>query len=230
MSWKSIRLPLLACLAVLSIAAAILDSKGLLFKNENSLPEPKLATINEIDSTPEPTSSPTAKSILTNTKPKTTPTPAAITATNAPSSGNQSNSNDNNTGGNQVSNPTTNPTTAPTQKPATITPAPTAIPIVAPTQEPANIQVWVRGWKYSSTGHQYSADGSIKIFNGGTEVASGFYNSYQDPYKATNLPTNANLSVYFYMSGCGQVKNVSTGNASSLYQLDFHFSNTTTCL
>lgn len=233
MSWKKIRLPLLAVLAMLSITTAVLDHQGLLFGNKNDQLQPEIAIVDDIINSPVATASaiPSTKGTSKpSIKPKSTNKPTASSTNSSLNSNQNTSSSSDNTGGGQFSNPTTVTTPSSTQAPIYPTTTPTATPIFTQTPEPVNVQIWVLGWWYSENGHQYSADGEVKIYNGSTLVASGFYNSYEERYKATNLPTNANLSVYFYMSGCGQVKNVSTGNVSALHQLDFHFNKSTTCL
>jgi hypothetical protein len=165
--------------------------------------------------------------------PETTVTPSAkkkivtttTIATNRPTQTNNTNTT-NNSNTNEVSNATatSQPTAVPTATPVVSTPTPTQQP------ETVNIQAWIKGWWYSESGNQYSADGDIKIYNGNTLVASGFYNSYEEPYKVSNLPENSTLSIYFYMGTCGQLKYITTGNLSSLQQVDFHFYPSTNCL
>lgn len=165
---------------------------------------------------PETSVTPSAKKKVVN---------ATATPTNKATEANNPNTtNNNNTNPISTTTATAQATTTPTVAPVVSTPTPTQQP------ETVNIQAWIKGWWYSERGNQYSADGDIKIYNGNTLVASGSYNSYEEPYKVSNLPENSTLSIYFYMGTCGQLKYITTGNLSSLQQVDFHFYPSTNCL
>lgn len=178
---------------------------------KNSPTEAPLAT-----SSSSPTPSPKSKKYVSTT-------PTGKPSANNPTSQNSQTTNNN---ANSANNPTSTPT-APT-----VTNAPTQSPTSAPTPTPQqiNIQIWVRGWQYTDNGHQYAAGGNVKIKNGDNEIASGSIGG-DDYYKVSNMPQNANLTIYFYLySGCGQSKQLTTGANSSLHQIDFSFNSSTSCL
>ncbi len=226
MIWKKVRLPALLITLIVSTAILIadinIDKNPVSTRVSQNTPEPTFPPI--------PTTTVQSKVVI-NQKDKLKPTVTAKPSTTVNQNTAQTNSgNSNSTSSNptvsnsQAANPTPAPTLNPTAVPVVSTPAPTQQP------ETVNIQAWIKGWWYSESGNQYSADGDIKIYNGNTLVASGSYNSYEEPYKVSNLPENSTLSIYFYMGTCGQLKYITTGNLSSLQQVDFHFYPSTNCL
>lgn len=185
--------------------------------------------------TPEPTFPPipttmVQSKVVINQKDKLKPTvttkPTTVNQNTAQTNSGNSNSTSSNptVSNSQTANPTSAPTVNPTTVPVVSTPAPTQQP------ETANIQIWVEGWWYSENGHQYSADGDIKIYNGNDLIATGFFNSYEEPFKISNMPTNTSLSIYFDFATCSQVKYITTGNVSTMHRVGFNFYTSTNCL
>lgn len=225
MSWKKIRLPLLIFLLISLTTVLIFSLKNKIDPEFNS---------NKPLSTPESTFS-TANTPISSVRPSSITTKNTATAkpnqtnTNSVSNSSTSSNNTSNSNSNSYITPATGTSLAPTSAPAVVhTPTPTVQPTTAPV-EAVNIQIWVRGWQYVNN-QQLTADGSVKIKKDGQEIASGSVNG-DIIYKASNMPTNSNLEIYFYLpNGCGQKKQITTGSNSTLYQEDFSFSSSTTCL
>lgn len=227
MSWKIIKFEiLLASLVIILVSLVVSLNKKL----ENKIVEETgIYTEDMFPSIPSSGKKDESLAKLTAT-PKPTATSKGVQTSG--STNNTSNSNSNSTSSNSSSNSSnSNDTVAATSAPiAVATSQPTAAPTAVPTAEPANILVWVRGWQYTSEGHQYVASGNIKIKKNGQEIASGSTGG-DDVYKVSNMPTNSTLSIYFYLfNGCGQVKEITTGANSSLFQVDFGFNSGTTCI
>ena len=218
MSWINKRLPFLLTLSIVIFLMLIFSLNT---KIKASHTDNKVAVETETaffaTASPEPTDSSTKK-LATIKTPTNKPT-----ASNKPTTTTQENNNTGSTNNENANNTTTTTTTAPIV--ATINP--TSQPTTTP--EVVNIQIWVRAWQYNNN-QQYATDGSVKIKKNGQEIASGSVNG-DIIYKASNMPTNSNLEIYFYFSnGCGQMKQISTGSNSTLFQEDFSLSSTTICL
>lgn len=222
MSWINNRLPLLLTLTIVIFITLIFSFNKKIkagFSDDKIIVNTELTFPASVSL--EPTIIPSVEKLAAAT---TIPTNKP-TVSDKPSTTTQDNNDTNGTN-------TTNITNA-TNAPATTTPvAPTTIPTSQPTTTPVeavNIQIWVRGWQYNNN-QQYAADGSVKIKKDGQEIASGSVNG-DIIYKASNMPINSNLEVYFYFpNGCGQMKQISTGSNSALFQEDFSLSSSTTCL